>query len=97
MQLELPKAAPLGKTVEVKISHKLPVDLGEQLIHVTLKDGNGQRIERQVLKAQGEGVKAAQFKIPAEVPGGKVHFAAFIGKDFPSHLQYLTPDPIAVD
>ncbi len=96
IQMQIPKTASAGEIVVISIAHTLPKRLGEQQIHVTLKDGNGQRIERQVLKATGEGRVTAQFKIPADVPGGKVQLAAFIGPDFQNHLQHVTPNPIDV-
>ncbi len=96
IQLEIPKTIAAGETIEVRVPHTIPKRLGEERIHVTLKDGNGKRISREVLTAKGDGTATAKFKVPADVPGGKVEFAAFIGEDFPNHLQHLKAGPVEV-
>jgi N-sulfoglucosamine sulfohydrolase len=96
IELEIPKTVQAGGTIEVKVPHTLPKRLGEQLIHVTLKDGEGKRIDRKVLKATAQGTATASFEIPKGVPAGKVEFAAFVGRDFPNHLQHLTAGPVDV-
>ncbi len=94
IQLEIPKSIAAGETIEVSVPHTIPKRLGEQLIHVTLKDGNSKRISREVLKASGDGTAKAKFQVPADVPGGEVEFAAFIGEDFPNHLQHIKAGPV---
>ncbi len=80
------------------VDYTLPPDLGEQLVHVTLKGGeNDQRIERQVITISGEGAVDVTFQIPLTVKDTQVRFAAFVGKDFPHHLQYLVADPQRVN
>ena len=88
--LELPQAIAPGKPVTVKIRHKLNAQLGEQSVHVTLKGGApAKRIERKVISVSGEGVAEVTFDVPAEVADNALQFAAFIGKDFATNLQYL--------
>lgn len=96
IQLQAPAAAGAGRAVTARIPHKIPARLGEQQIQVTVKDGNGKRIERKVLTASGEGVLEASFDLPATVPGNAISFAAFVGEEFPANLQHLTSDRIAV-
>ena len=86
----LPKSVIPGKPVKLIITHKIPKRLGEQLLHVTLKDGLGKRIERKVLKTIGANELVVQFEVPKIVPGNKVSFAAFVGPDFSKNLRYLT-------
>jgi N-sulfoglucosamine sulfohydrolase len=96
IELNLPQTIKPGETIEVSIPHTFPKRLGEQQIHVTLKDGNGKRLDRQVLKATGEGTATASFQIPDNVPGSQVQFAAFVGEDFQNHLQHLNAGPVDV-
>ncbi len=96
IELKIPKSIKAGETIDVQIPHTLPKTLGEQQIHVTLKDGNGKRIERKVLKATASGTATATFQVPENVPGGQVQFAAFVGEDFPNHLQHLNAGPVDV-
>ena len=86
----LPKSVIPGKPVKLIITHKIPKRLGEQLLHVTLKDGLGKRIERKVLKTIGVDELIVQFEVPKIVPGNKVSFAAFVGPDFSKNLRHLT-------
>ncbi len=98
IRFEVPEAIPAGKKVRLKIPHRLPGDLGEQWVHVTLKAGpDGKRVAREVLKVSGNGVLEVGFEIPAEVPGGSVSFAAFVGEDFSKNLQHITIGPLPVD
>ena len=88
--LELPERVVAGRPVTVKLRHKVDADLGEQLVHVTLKAGpEGKRVDRRVVKVSGEDVVEVTFDVPASVPGNTVRFAAFIGEDYASNLQYL--------
>jgi N-sulfoglucosamine sulfohydrolase len=92
-----PATVTAGETVSVKVQHKLPADLGEQLFQVTLKAGNdAQRVHREVVKASGVGELDISFDIPAEVPGKVVSFAAFVGRDFDSCLQHAHTERIPV-
>ena len=64
------------------------------LVHVTLKDGSGKRIERKVLKASGTGEIQVQFDVPKDLQGNQASFAAFIGAEFVKNLQHLSSKPI---
>jgi len=95
--LELPQSIASGMPVTVKVRHKLEADLGEQLVHVTLKAGpEAKRVDRKVVKVSGEGLIEVTFDVPATVPGNVIQFAAFIGEDYPSHKQHLHTAPIPV-
>ncbi|NNC90572.1 MAG: sulfatase-like hydrolase/transferase [Akkermansiaceae bacterium] len=96
IEMEAPSAAAAGQGVTVKIPHKVPAALGAQKIHVTLKDANGNRLERKVLSASGNGSLEVRFDVPATVPGNAVTFSAFIGEEFASNLQHLTSGKIEV-
>jgi N-sulfoglucosamine sulfohydrolase len=95
--LETPESVAAGGPLTIKVRYTVDADLGEQLIHVTLKAGpEGQRVERVVKKVSGEGVLEVTFDVSATVLGNIVRFAAFIGKDHPSNLQYLQTAPVPV-
>ena len=88
IEFALPESVAAGKPVTVKIEHKLPADLGEQVLTVTLKGGAGnQRLDRKTVTARGTGVAEVTFLVPADVPGGTVSFAAFVGADFTTSSQ----------
>jgi hypothetical protein len=78
LKWDLPENVTPGQPVKLVITHKIPKRLGERLIHVTLKDGNGKRINRKVIKAAGSGEIEVQFDVPKDLQGNKVSFAAFI-------------------
>ena len=90
----LPKNITPGQPVKLTLAHKIPKRLKEQLLHVTLKNGSGKRIERKVLKASGSGEIEVQFDVPKDLQGNKVSFAAFIGADFSKNLQLLNSKSI---
>jgi N-sulfoglucosamine sulfohydrolase len=95
--LEIPESVAAGGPLVVKVRHKLDAELGEQLVHVTLKAGPElNRVDRKVVKVSGEGVVEVTFDVPAVVPGNVVGFAAFIGEDFAGSRQYLQTDPVPV-
>jgi N-sulfoglucosamine sulfohydrolase len=95
--LALPESAQASNQVIVTLSHKLSRNLGEQLVHVTLKGGiSAKRLERKVVKVKGNGTIQVTFDLPAKVPGNIIRFAAFIGKDYDNHLQHLQAGPIPV-
>ena len=97
ISLEMPESAAAGKPLVVKVHHKVDAELGEQLVHVTLKAGpDAKRVDRKVVKVSGEGVVEVTFDVPATVPGNIVQFAAFIGEDFASNRQHLQTDPVPV-
>ena len=90
----LPKNIIPGQPVKLTLAHKIPKRLKEQLLHVTLKNGSGKRIERKVLKASGTGEIEVQFDVPKDLQGNKVSFAAFIGAEFSKNLQLLNSKSI---
>lgn len=96
ISLSAPRFARRGQTVTVTVNHKIPAALGEQLLHVTLKEQAGKRIERKVVKCGGIGALKLSFAVPDEAALKKVVFAAFIGKDYPSCLQRVVSRPLAV-
>jgi hypothetical protein len=89
----LPETITAGKSVTVKLNHALPANLGEQVLTVTLKGGNGQRIDRKTVKASGNGVAEVTFAVPDSTRGGNVSFAAFVGEDFQKNLHYIQSEP----
>ncbi|MCS5620903.1 MAG: hypothetical protein NZ656_03000, partial [Nitrospinaceae bacterium] len=90
LKWDLPENITPGQPVKLVITHKIPKRLGEQLIHVTLKDGNGKRINRKVIKAAGSGEIEVDFDSPKLLSGNQVIFAAFIGAEYSKNLQHLT-------
>jgi hypothetical protein len=97
LAIDVPESIVAGKTVTVTIRHALPPELGEQLLHVTIKQGTAEsRLDRKVVKVTGTGETRVTFEVPAKVDDGKVGFAVFVGKDFPSSLQRLTTKPLTV-
>ncbi|MCH2182696.1 MAG: sulfatase [Mariniblastus sp.] len=95
-QLELPKQAQAGQPFPILIRHKLGNALGSQKFHVTLKDAEGQRIERIVQSAEGRGELKVTFQIPPNYPLDTVRVSAFVGEDYPTNLQHLTEGPVPV-
>ncbi len=95
--LSLPDSIVGGGPCTVKLSHKLAVNLKEQLVHITLKGGaDAKRIERKVVTVSGAGVRAVTFQIPAELSGDVIRFAAFVGEGYASNLQHLQSGPLQV-
>ena len=95
--VELPDSVAAGKPLVVKVRHTVEANLGEQLVHVTLKAGpETRRVERKVVKVSGEGVVEVTFDVPDPVPEGVICVAAFIGEDYASHMQHLQTDPVPV-
>lgn len=90
IKLEIPDTFQAGKPVTVKLLYKLSKDLGEQLVHITLKAGSqAKRVERKVIPVSGQGTARVTFELPARIPNGIIRFAAFIGKDYDNHIQHL--------
>ena len=95
--LGLPETASASAVVTVEIDHKFPPKLGEQQIHMTLKEGETQkRIERKIVTAKGTGKLSVEFEVPASQAGKSIRFAAFVGPDYDGHLQHLTSGEIPV-
>ena len=95
--LTLPESVATGQPLIVILQHTLPEDLGEQLVHVTLKAGSeAQRVERKVIAVSGTGVVEVTFDIPATVLDNTISFAAFVGEDYQASLQHLQTEPMTV-
>lgn len=95
--LNLPESIVGGGPCTVSLSHTLTDDLKEQQVHITLKGGaDAKRLERKVVTVAGRGVLAVTFQVPAGLSGDVVRFAAFIGEDHASNLQYLQTGPVKV-
>ena len=78
----------------MRINHNLPAELGEQVLTVTIKGGSSAaRLARKTVKARGNGVAEVTFDVPANVAGGVVSFAAFVGEDYQKSLQHIQSDP----
>lgn len=93
---KLPENTPQsGQSVTIGIDHKLPAELGEQSLHVTLKQGAGaKRVDRQVLTIRGKGTAEVKFDLPAAIEDDQIHFAAFVGPEFSENLQIINVGPI---
>ncbi|TWU15996.1 sulfatase family protein [Allorhodopirellula heiligendammensis] len=84
-----PAADFLAKQATVRIEHRLPSNLGEQVLTVTLKGGpNNARLDRKTIKISGEGTAKIEFEVPDNI-AGRVSFAAFLGEEFQSSLQHI--------
>jgi len=92
-----PGPASRGGTARLTVRHTLPGKLGEQLLHVTAKRGDGKRIDRKVLAVSGTGKVEVTFAIPDDAGLKAVSYAAFVGKDFPGCLQHVTTKAVTVE
>ena len=90
-----PQIVARGQAVTVTVRHKLADQLGEQLLHVTVKTSKNRRIGRKVLTVKGMGTAEVTFSIPKDGTVTAVVFAAFVGKDYPSCLQHVVTKPVA--
>lgn len=96
IKMVLPKSIKAGKPVIIQVRHTIPEEMGKQLIHVTFKGGEGNRIERKVIACTGKETLNVQFDVPGYLRGGHAQFAAFIGKEYGAHHQHLSSRKIAV-
>ena len=94
IQWTLPENISYGQRVTLIISYNIPKKLSEQLLHVTIKNEQGKRIDRKVLKLSGSGEIEVDFDITKTLQGERVSFAAFIGSDYSKNLQHLNSNPI---
>ena len=93
-QLSVPKQIGEERVVVVQIDHRLPATLGEQSVHVTLKDSSKMRIERQVKKVAGQGTLRVRFELPENMAPQNLSVAAFLGDDYETNLLHRTAGPI---
>ena len=93
--LEPLKPLTAGKVV-VKIRHQLPPRLKTQNLHVTIKQADGERVERKVVEISGQDTVSITFDVPGSVVGKSVRVAAFVGSDFEHHLQHIVSGPVKV-
>lgn len=70
------------------VSNKLPADLVEQKVHVTLK-ANNKRVERQILPINKNGKLEVTFAIPADHATADLSVAAFVGEDYGRRFQIV--------
>lgn len=97
IELTLPENVIASQEVTLRIAHHFADANQEQAITITLLRGAGKdRIERKVVKAKGDGEAAVTFKVPADVTGQNVKFAAFVGEDFKSTPQHIQSAPVKV-
>jgi N-sulfoglucosamine sulfohydrolase len=95
IDVEVPASLASGEGIVVKIHHKLTADLGKQILTVTLKGSNNQRIERKTVEAEGTGVVEVKFDVPSTA-GDSVSVAAFVGDDFKKTPEHANSMPIPV-
>ena len=93
IQLNVPDIVIHGR-VELTVRHRLPDALKTQLLHVTIKDRNQQRIERKVVEITGRGSATVVFSINTATVRAPINVAAFVGPDFGSNLQHVTSKPV---
>lgn len=96
IQMQVPESLRLGQPAIVKVTHDLPAALGEKTVLVTLKGGDGTRIERQTLKASGSGILEVTFTLSADASVRQVSFAALVGENIQTALQHLQSPVIPV-
>lgn len=96
IRLSLPDDIRAGEPVVVVIDYMIPKNLGSQKIHVTLKGGNGGRIDRKVLSVRGSGSLPVEFTVPGRVASQQVQFAVFVGEDYTVNLQHLNSEKLGV-
>jgi N-sulfoglucosamine sulfohydrolase len=94
--LQLPESIQQGQAIEVVVNHKLTKELGQQDFHVTLKNAQGERIDRKVVQAAGKGSLKVPFKLPANFKSPAIMISVFVGKDYQSNLSHKTSGPVSV-
>lgn len=96
-QLELPESVQHDQAVTITVVHKLPKKLGEQKFHVTLKDAEGKRLERQVVAASGEGKLNVIFAAPPSLKTAAYTISTFVGEEYSANLLHRTEGPIKIN
>lgn len=95
-QLRLPLDASTGEEFVVAVRYRIPVELGEQKLHVTLKNEQGNRIERIVKSAEGNGELKVVFQIPQDLKGRSLNVSTFIGEEYSTNLLHKTEGPVPI-
>ena len=92
-----------GKEVQTVVSYDIPKRLGEQILHVTLRQAGNtrsasvpERIHRTVESISGSGSIVLSFMIPDDPELSRVSFAAFIGSTYPENIIHKVTDSIEV-
>lgn len=94
MQIVRSDTPELQATVQIK--HKIPKQLGEQKLHVTLKGGRDQkRVERKVVSVAGTGTETVEFAIPESLKDDVISCAVFVGEDFQHNLQHIQSSQVS--
>lgn len=76
------------RDVTVTVNHTLPAHFGKQKLHVTLKDSQRRRIQRQVVEISGKGKAVIAFSLPSNnSPIASV--AAFVGEEYTSNVEHI--------
>ncbi len=103
ISVDVPASATRGGVCSVVIRHRIPKELGDQKLHVTLKtvspggkQSAGQRIHREVVTIAGAGEASVDFSVPSSTTADAVCVAAFVGEDFTTNLQHVNSPPIKV-
>lgn len=101
--MKVPDQVEKGTKCGIAIRYRLPPSLAVQKVHVTLKTASldpnkklNERIDRQVVEIEGNGEVKLEFDVPGNLASTAVRFAAFVGEDFESNLQYVQSNPIPV-
>ena len=97
LTLKLPKGTTLGGSLLASLTYSVPEDMGTQKLQVTLKGGDGKRLERQILEVKGSAAAEVTFKVPDSIDGKSVVVAAYIGENIGSALQHINSKPIPLN
>ena len=92
--IDQPSDVKKNAAVTFSIHHDIPKRLAEQQLHVTLKDGDGNRLERKIVSASGKGTAKVTFDVPDV---SAVQASVFIGSDYQSSLQHVTTPSTQTD
>jgi N-sulfoglucosamine sulfohydrolase len=93
-KMSVPEKVGSDGQVDIQIHYNLPAALGEQAFHVTLKNAKNVRVERQVKQVSGKGTLSFRFHVPQDMEPQILSVAAFVGKDYTTHLLHRTAGPI---
>ncbi len=104
VKLSIPDKVKRGGTCVVSITHRLPVKIGKQKLHVTWKQAKpddskvaGKRLHREVVEIAGKGKIEVSFPVPDDKDAASFRVAAFLGEDFQSNIHHQNSDLIVID